>query len=128
MRGVKKRGVRLGNWLTAEQGKCLLNAIDHGTICGKRDYAMIAVLLGCCLRRAELAGVTLHDLQSREDHWVFADMVGKGGYIRTVPVPGWVESTIRTWLDVAEITEGPLFRAIKKAGRIATNEFTPKVI
>ena len=42
---------------------------------------MIAVLLGCGLRRAELATVTLEHLQRREEHWVFADMVGKGGHV-----------------------------------------------
>jgi integrase len=44
----------------------------------KRDYAMIAVLLGCGLRRAEVAGLTVEDLQQREEHWGIADLVGKG--------------------------------------------------
>jgi site-specific recombinase XerD len=47
VKGVKKLGVRVGNWLTAEQGKRLLHAFDVGGLRGKRDYAMIAVLLGC---------------------------------------------------------------------------------
>jgi integrase len=51
---------------------------------------MVAVLLGCGLRRAELAAVLVEDLQQWEEHWVFADLIGKGGYIRTVPIPGWV--------------------------------------
>ena len=42
---------------------------------------MIAVLLGCGLRRAEVAGLTVEDLQQREEHWVIADLVGKGGYL-----------------------------------------------
>ena len=62
--------MRVGNWLTAEQGKRLLDAFDQGTLRGKRDYAMVAVLLGCGLRRAELAGLTVDELQQREDHWV----------------------------------------------------------
>ncbi len=81
VKGAKKHGVRLGNWLTSEQGKRLLAVFDRGTVRGKRDYAMIAVLLGCGLRRAELATVTLEHLQRREEHWVFADMVGKGGHV-----------------------------------------------
>jgi integrase len=40
---------------------------------------MVAVLPGCGLRRAELATVTVGDLQRREQHWVFADLIGKGG-------------------------------------------------
>jgi site-specific recombinase XerD len=54
VKGVKKHGVRCGNWLTAEQGKKLLQVFDRECLRGKRDYAMIAVLLGCGLRRAEL--------------------------------------------------------------------------
>jgi hypothetical protein len=30
------------------------------------------------------------DLQLREGHWVIADLRGKGGHIRTIPVPEWV--------------------------------------
>jgi integrase len=48
---------------------------------------MVAVLLGCGLRRAELSSAKVKDLQRREEHWVFADLIGKGGHVRTVPVP-----------------------------------------
>ena len=90
VKGAKKHGTRVGNWLTVEQGRALLSSFDRTSLRGKRDYAMVAVLLGCGLRRAELAGVQVQDLQQREDHWVFADLIGKGGHIRTVPIPDWV--------------------------------------
>ncbi len=64
---AKKHGVRLGNWLTAEQGKKLLSVFDQTSLRGIRDYAMVAVLLGCGLRRAELASVTVQHLQQREE-------------------------------------------------------------
>jgi len=66
-----------GNWLTIDQGQTLLHAFDRTTLRGKRDHAMVAVLLGCGLRRAELAGISVGDLQRREEHWVFADLIGK---------------------------------------------------
>ena len=68
------------------------------------------------------------DLQQREEHWVFADLIGKGGHIRTVPIPDWVAEAVAVWLREAGVTEGAVFRAINKAGRIAPNEFSPKVI
>lgn len=123
-----KYGVRLGNWLTAEQGRTLLAVFDQTGLRGTRDYAMVAVLLGCGLRRAELASVTVQHLQQREEHAVFADLVGKGGHVRTVPVPAWVESALSTWMEKASVTSGLIFRAINKAGRIASAGFSPKVI
>jgi integrase len=128
VKGVKKHGVRCGNWLTAEQGKKLLQVFDRECLRGKRDYAMVAVLLGCGLRRAELAAVSLHDLQQREEHWVFADLVGKGGHIRTVPIPDWVSVAVHIWLSDARLPDGEIFRAINKASRIAAHGFSPKVI
>ena len=128
VKGVKKHGMRIGNWLTADQGKRLLTAFGGEDLRSNRDYAMIAVLLGCGLRRAEVAGLTVEDLQQREEHWVIADLVGKGGHVRTVPVPTWVKLAVDSWLTAAGISTGPVFRAINKAHRIATSGFSPKVI
>jgi site-specific recombinase XerD len=128
VKGVKKHGVRIGNWLTAEQGKRLLAAFDNGCLRGKRDYAMVAVLLGCGLRRAEAAALAVETLQQREDHWVIADLVGKGGHVRTVPIPIWVKAALDDWLHAAEVNAGPVFRAINKAQRVGKSGFSPKVI
>ena len=128
VKGAKRLGVRVGNWLTAEQGKRLLMAADEASLRGRRDYAMLAVLLGCGLRRAELTGLRIEDLQLREEHWVIADLVGKGGHVRTIPVPDWVKAGVDNWVAAAGITTGPLLRSINKAGRIWGNGFSPKVI
>jgi site-specific recombinase XerD len=52
---VAQRGNRMGNWLTREQAKELLRVPDRSTLKGKRDYAILALLVGCALRRRELA-------------------------------------------------------------------------
>ena len=93
MKGVRLLGVRIGNWLTAEQGKRLLENGSTDSLRGKRNSAMLAMLIGCGLRRAELLGLTMQSIQLREEHWVIADLVGEGGRIRTVPIP-WVKKTI----------------------------------
>src|SRR5881296_3642910 len=53
VRGARRLGVRVGNWLTAKQGKRLLAATDRASLRGNRDYGMIAMLIGCGLRRCE---------------------------------------------------------------------------
>jgi len=128
VKGAKRLGVRVGNWLTAEQGKRLLMAADEASLRGRRDYAMLAVLLGCGLRRAELTGLRIEDLRLREEHWVIADLVGKSGHVRTIPMPDWVKASVDNWVAAAGITTGPLLRSINKAGRIWGNGFSPKVI
>jgi integrase len=128
VKGVRRLGVRVGNWLTAEQGKRLLEASSVDTLRGKRNGAMLAMLIGCGLRRAELLGLTMHSIQLREEHWVIADLVGKGGHIRTVPIPVWVKKAIDDWTEAVQITEGRVFRSINKAGRIWGNGMTPKVL
>jgi site-specific recombinase XerD len=84
VKGVKKLGMRLGNWLTADQGQALWQAPDRDRIKGKRDRALLAVLLACGLRRHELAGLTVSHLQQREGHWAIVDLRGKAGHVRTI--------------------------------------------
>src|SRR5215471_9170816 len=90
VKGVKKLGVRVGNWLTAEQGATLWQAPNRERLKGKRDRALLALLLACGLRRHEVAELTVDHLQQREGHWAIVDLSGKGGHVRTVPVPDWV--------------------------------------
>ena len=97
VKGVRRLGVRLGNWLTPEQGRRLLERSMPSTPRALRDHAMVAMLIGCGLRRAELLALTLESVQQREEHWVIADLVGKGGHVRTVPIPGWVKDAVDAW-------------------------------
>src|SRR5258706_15241538 len=128
VKGVRRIGVRVGNWLTAEEGKRLLAGADRGSLRGKRDYAMIAMLVGCGLRRGELLALRVDSVQSREEHWVIADLVGKAGHIRTVPIPSWVKVAIDEWKEAGCITEGAILRSINKPGRVWGTGMTPKVL
>lgn len=128
VKGVRRLGVRVGNWLTAEQGKRLLQGSARDHLRGKRNYAILAMLIGCGLRRGELLALNLDSIQLREEHWVIADLIGKGGHIRTVPIPCWVKVAVDAWTAASEITEGRVFRSINKAGKIWGNGMTPKVV
>lgn len=117
-KGVKQQGVRVGNWLLRDQARDLLNAPSAKTLIGIRDRAILAVLLGCGLRRVELLRLQLEDLQQRDGRWVIPDLVGKGNRIRTIPVPAWVKARIDAWLKAAELTSGTLFRVVRRGGHI----------
>ena len=128
VKGPKKLGVRLGNWLTANQGKALLSVPAASSVRGKRDFAMLALLLGCGLRRSELVHLTIDHLQQREEHWAIIDLVGKGGHVRTVPIPAWVKKAIDIWSTTANIKAGKLFRCVNKTGSIWGRGITEKVV
>ena len=128
VKGVKKLGVRLGNWLTAEEARRFWQVPDPNTLKGKRDRAILAVLLGCGLRRRELADLDFTHLQQREEHWAMVDLVGKGGHIRTVPVPDWVKATIDVWIAAARISAGRLFRCVCRAGKHWGEGVTERVV
>ena len=128
VKGVKKLGVRLGNWLTAEQGQALWQAPDRERLKGKRDRALLALLLACGLRRHEAVALTLHHLQQREEHWAIVDLMSKGGHVRTVPVPDWVKSELEVWLAAAGIDRGRLFRRVNKVGKAWGEGMTVKAV
>ena len=128
VRGVKKLGVRLGNWLTAEQGQALWQAPDRQRLKGKRDRSLLALMLACGLRRHEVVALTLDHLQQREEHWAIVDLLGKGGHVRTVPVPDWVRNQLGQWLAAAAIDRGRLFRRVSKAGTAWGEGMTEKAV
>ena len=128
VKGVKKLGVRLGNWLTAEQGQALWQAPNQEQMKGKRDRALLALLLACGLRRHELASLTVGHLQQREGHWAIVDLRGKGGHVRTIPVPDWVHGLLDDWTRAAGISAGSLFRRVSSAGRVWGEAVTEKLV
>lgn len=115
---IREKGTRLGNWLNREQAKELLQVPDRSKLKGKRDYVILALLVGCALRRQELANLSIEDIQMREGRWVIADLRGKGGRVRTVAVPIWVKQGINAWTTAAEIEDGRLLRSISKSGKL----------
>src|ERR1035441_10402518 len=90
VKGGASKGVRMGNWLSVKQAQTLLNTPDASTTKGLRDRAILAVLLGCGLRRSEVAALTLGHVQQRDGRWCIVDLVGKHGRVRTIPMPTWV--------------------------------------
>lgn len=116
VKGVKQLGCRAGNWLSRDQARLLLEKANGEGLRCVRDVAMIAILLGCGLRRAELSALRKEDIQVRQGHWAIVDLVGKGNHVRTVPMPIWVKGAVDKWLAAASVTTGRVFRAVSRHG------------
>jgi integrase/recombinase XerD len=128
VKGVKAHGTRAGNWLSKDDAQRLLNAPDVGTLKGLRDRAILATMLGCGLRRAEVAALTFADIAQREGRWVVVDMVGKGGRVRTVPMPAWCKAAIDAWADASGHRDGRVFVEVNRGGHIAGQGITPQAV
>jgi site-specific recombinase XerD len=128
IKGVTSHGVRVGNWLSLQQAQALLNTPDVTTRKGLRDRAMFAVLLGCGLRRSELANLTMKHVQQRDNRWCIVDLVGKHGRVRTIPMPSWVKSAIDAWTTDAKVTDGHLFRPVNRGDQVFGDRLSEKVV
>ena len=118
VKGVKQLGFRSGNWLSPDQSSTVLQRAYGDSMRAKRDYAMLAMLFGCGFRRSELVGLELDEVQMRQGHWAVVDLIGKGGHIRTVPIPEWVKAALDQWTRAARVTDGRIFRAVARAGKV----------
>src|SRR6202158_4972444 len=128
IKGVKSKGVRLGNWLSVRQAQTLLNTPDIATTKGLRDRAILAVLLGCGLRRSEVAALTVGHVQQRDGRWCIVDLLGKHGRVRTIPMPTWVKVAIDAWTAGGGVTEGRVFRAVNRGDQVQAAAMSEKVV
>jgi site-specific recombinase XerD len=128
VKSAKSQGIRVGNWLSLRQAQALLSAPDIATLKGLRDRAILAVLLGCGLRRSEVAALTFTHVQQRDGRWCIVDLVGKHGRVRTAPMPNWVKVAIDAWTAGPALTEGRVFRPVNRADRMCGNLLSEKVV
>jgi site-specific recombinase XerD len=84
---ISQKGTRLGNWLTREQAKELLAVPDRSTLKGKRDYVILALLVGCALRRNELAELDVETIQQREGAGCWPTLKGREDASAPSPSP-----------------------------------------
>jgi integrase len=127
-KGAKSSGVRTGNWLSRDHAERLLSAPRVDTLKGQRDAALLAVMVGCGLRREETACLTFEHMQQREARWVIVDLVGKGKRVRTVPMPFWAKAAVDQWAFNAGIDSGRVFRPVNKGGRVGGAGMTSQAV
>ena len=89
---------------------------------------LLGLLVGCGLRRGELAGLEFPDVAQREGRWAIVDLVGKHGRVRTVPMSSWAKDALDRWASTAQISTGAVLRRVDKAGRVGPGPLTPQVV
>src|SRR5205807_923256 len=81
--------------LDAEQVRLLLDSCDCSTVAGKRDLAILTMLVRLGMRRGEVAGLRLDDIDWRAGEIV---VCGKGQRIERPPLPADVGAAIAVYL------------------------------
>src|SRR5713226_7788703 len=128
VKSAKSTGIRVGNWLSLRQAQALLSAPNIATLRGLRDRAILAVLLGCGLRRSEVAALTLTHVQQRDGRWCIVDLVGKHGRLRTIPMPTWVKVAQDAWTSTSGLADGRVFRPVNRGDKVRGEAMSEKVV
>jgi integrase len=108
---------RLGRDVADDEVAALLGACDPGTVVGRRDGALLALLAAGGLRCSEVANAAATDWDG--DTARLAVPFGKGRSVRVVPMPSWATERIDDWLD-DHPGDGRLLRSIDRWGNIGT--------
>jgi hypothetical protein len=111
-----------------EQSRTHLEKSNGESLRNSRDLAMISILLGCGLGRPELSSLQKQEIQIRQGHWAIVDLVGKGGHIRTVPMPIRVKDAVDRWMLAAKVAEGSIFRAVSRHGSAWGSGVTESIV
>jgi site-specific recombinase XerD len=131
VRGVKRTSASdrsSGHPLTKQAAQKLLNTPDTATLKGLRDRAILALMIGCGLRRAEVVDLTFADIQRRGKRWAIVNVGDSRSSERSVPLPTWTKQAIDTYKTAAGITSGIVFRPINRSGNLSGDRMTEQAI
>lgn len=126
--GVSRPKSKIKSTLDAAQAEVLINAPSGSTSKGIRDRALLAVLVGCGLRRAEVVKLKVENVQSRAGRWFLAEVVGARGRSRTVSVPAWAKEALCAWIVRSKLKSGALFRSVDRKGVVAENPISVQTV
>ena len=102
--------------LSKDEARAMLAACDDSTV-GRRDRALLALLLYQALRVSEAVGARVEDLGDDSGYPVLR-VHGKGGKVVRVPLAPATVAALRAWLEAAEFEDGAILRSVKKGGRV----------
>jgi site-specific recombinase XerD len=118
VKGIEAAQESTYNALSKAQARQLIEAIDTSSLQGKRDYAMLLLLLKTGIRRSECAALCLGDLQQEQGHPIAILRQTKGRKRRMVKLAAEVRRAIDQYLAASGRAnlgnEAPLFVQFRK--------------
>jgi site-specific recombinase XerD len=106
----------------------LINVPDGHTNKGKRDRLLLALLIGCALRRGEVVNLDLDDIEYVDSRAALIRISRANGGLRSVLMPDWVEEALSAWLLAVSIKQGPILRAVSRQGNVATGRLSSQTV
>ena len=120
LRTKREKGAKAHLWLSREQVEQITSLPDTRTPSGRRDWIILATLLGAGLRRSEMASLTFDNLKRQPmkngQMRAVLELKGKGNKSRVIPIQPLLEKRIKEWHT--EIGDGYIARAVNKSGTI----------
>ena len=110
MSAVRYERLPVGRALNLRECKRLLNVCDDGTICGIRDKAILALMMGCGLRRTEVVELAYANWNRTEGTLT---LIGKGNKERRVYLPDDLQGALADWAARRGDKAGPMFWRLK---------------
>ncbi|MCX6054878.1 MAG: site-specific integrase [Chloroflexi bacterium] len=108
------KGKKVHIWLSQTQVKELMHTCDDSLV-GRRDWVVLALLVGAGLRREELTNIQCSDLidlpaKNNKTRWVLQVNKGKGNKDRIIPISPILATRIKDWCLF--ISQGALARSL----------------
>lgn len=128
IRNVRQTAASAATSLSRQKSEDLINAPDGQTNKGRRDRVLLALLVGCALRRREVVDLNIEDIQYADGHAVLIRVAGRRGRIRSIVIPGWIEEALALWLSSAGIEQGPILRAVSRQGEVGSDRLSPQTV
>lgn len=112
----------------------IMRTLERETLQGMRDAALLLAGFGAALRRSELVALDVADLDFSDggvNITVRRSKTDQTGAGRRVALPNGRGATcpvraLRSWLSAANITDGPVFRSMRKGDRVQAKRLSGK--
>jgi site-specific recombinase XerD len=120
----------IGRRLDSNEVAALRTACNAGTTKGKRDLAVIDLMLYAGLKAHEVAGMRVEHLRDERGGWWIA-VPGRGHSARRIVVHDALHQSLAEWMTAAGLTLGAqrhLFLSVNKFGRVTNNCITSSIV